>query len=164
LATYLVLAVPLALLWLGITNRITLESFVLGYLLGLAALFVMRPDPRTPIVWRRLPRQVLMLIIFVADLYWNIILSGIDLARRLLSRDMGLKPGIIAIPTQAENSKAMTALSAANLSLTPGEMAIEFDDTTTMYVHSLNVVATEETGNEVQARRIRMLKVILGRS
>jgi multisubunit Na+/H+ antiporter MnhE subunit len=130
--------------------------------LGLVAL---RPVGKIDVNWRHLPDQLLTSVIYVVVLYRGSILSGLDLARRLLSRDMRLKPGIIAIPTlDPHNSQIIAALSAADVTLTPGELVIEFENNTILYVHCLDVEAMAQHANRAQMRRVRLLRRILGRS
>ncbi len=162
MATYLLLAVPLAILWLGIANRVTVESFIVGYVLGLG-LLALRPRRPVKVVWRRLPDQLAASVIYVVVLYRDILLSGIDLARRLLSPDMRLNQGIIAVPTQDRHeSQVIAALSAVDVTLTPGELVFEFDGNTIMYVHCLSVEDAAHDADERQARRLSMLQRILG--
>jgi multicomponent Na+:H+ antiporter subunit E len=161
---YLLLALLPAILWLGLTSQVTVESFVVGYLIGLGLVALRLPD-EVRIVWRRLPDQLLATFTFVAALYRDILLSGIDLARRLLSRDMRLKPGILAVPTQdPHNSQGVAALSAANVTLTPGELVVDFDGNATLYVHCLDVEDSAESCDLKQAQRSRTLQRVFGRS
>ena len=160
---YLLTSVPLALFWMGITNILTLESFFVGYFLSMAGTLLFRPDPPT-IDWRKLPDQLVALVIYLVMLYWDILLSGIDLARRVLSRDMRLELGIIAVPIQdPEKSQIVAALSADVVTLTPGELVVEIEDNSVMHVHCLDVKAVEPHAAAVQARRVQLLQRILGR-
>jgi len=163
MASYLLLALPLALVWVGITNRATLASLLVGYVLSLGALALLRPRPFR-VNWGRLPGQLLALVIYVAVLFRDIFLSGVDVARRVLSPDMRLKPGILAVSTQdPEASLAVAALSADVISLTPGELVVEIENNQVMYVHCLDVEATAAHADRVQARRLALLRRIIGR-
>ena len=160
---YLLIAVPSAVFWMGITNLLTLESFLVGYILSIVGLVLFRPN-FDPINLRKLPGQLVALVIYVVMLYRDILLSGFDLARRVLSRDMRLKLGIIAVATQdPEKSPVVAALSADVVTLTPGELVVEIEDNSVMYVHCLDIEHTESHATAVQARRLQLLRRILGK-
>jgi multisubunit Na+/H+ antiporter MnhE subunit len=161
---YMLLAVPMALIWVGITDRIMLDGALVGYGLSLGVLVLLRPQ-RRKVNWRRLPDQLVALTIYIVELFWDIVLSGVDVARRVLSPDMRLKPGIIAVPTQDPlESPIIAALSADVITLTPGELVVELEDNRILYVHCLDVEATTATIDAEQARRIQLFGRIIGRS
>ena len=161
--TYMLIAIPLALFWMGITNQLTLESFFVGYVLSISGLMLFRPKPPS-VYWRKLPGQLAALLVFIVVLYRDILLSGIDLARRVLSSDMRLKLGIIAVPTQdPQKSQIVAALSADVVTLTPGELVVEIEDNHVMYVHCLDIEDAESHATAVQAKRLQLLQRILGR-
>ncbi len=159
----LALSLPLAFFWMGITNVLTIESFLVGYGVSFIGSFLFRPG-RIKIRWRKLPRQLVALLIYVVFLYRDILLSGIDLAQRVLSRDMRLKLGIIEVPIQdPEKSSLVAALSADVITLTPGELVVEIKDNEVMYVHCLDYEYVEVHATQVQADRLRLLEQVLGR-
>jgi multicomponent Na+:H+ antiporter subunit E len=159
---YLLLAFTMALIWLGITNRPTPGNFLVGYLVSLGIVVLMRPQPFR-VSWKRLPSQLLALLIYLGMLFRDIFLSGIDVARRVLSPRMPLKLGVVAVPTQdPDRSLIVAALSANVISLTPGELVVELGEPDIMYVHSLDVEATAARADSVQARRLALLRQIRG--
>lgn len=161
--TYVLIAVPLAFFWMGITNIVTLESFLVGFVLSVGGLVLFRPQPWS-IAWHKLPGQLIALTIYIIMLYRDILLSGIDLARRIFSRDMKLKPGIIAVPIQdPDKSPVIAALSADIVTLTPGELVVEIEDNSVMYVHCLDIETAEAEAVAEQTRRLKLLQRILGR-
>lgn len=163
LISYLILSVPLALLWMALVNQITLEAFIVGYALALCVVLLLRPR-HVKIVPAKLPGQLFSLALFLGILFRDITLSGIDVARRVLSPDMRLKLGIIAVPTQDETKNdIITALSADVITLTPGELVVKVGDDKTLYVHCLDVEASAARMEQVQAQRLRLFNRILGR-
>ncbi|MDX2163410.1 MAG: Na+/H+ antiporter subunit E [bacterium] len=157
-----VFAVPMAVLWMGLTSRTTLESFGVGYLLS-AAILLARP-PRLRLNVARLPGQLWALFVYALILFRDIVLSGIDVARRVLSPDMRLKLGIITVPTgDTRKSPFVAALSADVITLTPGELVVEIEGDDTLYVHCLDAEASARTADQVQARRLALLLRIMGR-
>ncbi|MCZ7543174.1 MAG: Na+/H+ antiporter subunit E [Anaerolineae bacterium] len=160
----LLYVLPLAFMWMAITGRLAVDSFVVGCVLGLSIVALLRP--RAPKVsLRRLPDQLLAAVVYAALLLRDMVLSSIDVARRVLSRDMRLKPGIIAVSTQDPAKSQLTAALSANaITLTPGELVVELEDNHIMYIHCLDVEASRKDADRAQARRIGFLLRILGRS
>lgn len=157
----IVLALPLALAWMLVTAQATPDSFAVGYVFGLLIMAFTRPAG-TLFDIRRLPMRFLAFVTFSVYQLWELLLSSIYVARRALARDMRLKPGIIAVPTQDETgSELIAALSAHSITLTPGELVIDFERGHTMYVHCLDVEASAKTIFGAQARRLKLLNRIL---
>jgi multisubunit Na+/H+ antiporter MnhE subunit len=161
--SYLVYAVALSCVWMAITGMASLESFAVGMLVGLGVL-VLRPDPFR-VQARRVPGQAIALVRYVLALLRDIILSGLDVARRVLSPDMRLKPGIIAVSTQdPEQDPTVLAMSANYISLTPGELVVEVKDNHLMFVHCLNVDESATRAEAQQTQRLAILKRMIGRA
>lgn len=157
------MAVPLALVWMLLTSRFDGQGFLVGFSLSLVILYLFPPG-KGRLKWRRIPGQILALLVYFVILYRDIFLSGLDVARRALSPDMRLKPGVVAVPVQdPEKSTLLAALSADAISLTPGELVIEIEDNAILYVHTLDVDSTAAHAAADQAERLRLLNRILGR-
>jgi multicomponent Na+:H+ antiporter subunit E len=149
--------------WMVITNRLTLESFVIGFLAGLAVTLLFKTQGMQ-ISARQLPQQVYALLIYTLILLRDIVLSGLDVTRRVLSPEMPLKPGVIAVDTQDDSrSPLIAALSADVITLTPGELVVEVEDNHILYVHCLDVEASSKNVDRQQALRLKLFKRILGR-
>lgn len=160
----IVLAVLLAIIWMLLTTQFNWQGFVVGFLISMVILTLFRPGEGR-VNWRRLPIQILALLFYLTTLYWNIFLSGLDIARRVLSPDMRLKPGVVAVPVQdPEKSSLITALSGDAITLTPGELVTVIDDNSTLYVHTLDVDRTAAHAADEQAERLQLLNRILGRN
>lgn len=159
----IVIALGLALIWMLLTSQLNLPGFIIGFGLSLAVLLLFRPV-QGRVNWRRFPRQLLALLFYLATLYRDIFLSGLDTARRALSPDMRLKPGVVPVPIQdPEKSSLLAALSANAISLTPGELVIEIEENSVLLIHSLDVERTAAQAGAEQAKRLRILKRTLGR-
>lgn len=158
---YLLLALPLALFWMILIGRVEPASFIIGYGLALATAFLVRPDLKVNPV--RLPGQIVALVIYTVVLFRDIVLSSIDVTRRVLSPNMPLKQGIIAVPTQ-DDDELTAALSGHAITITPGELVVSFDDQRTMYVHCLDIDDSGPRLESDQTKRLGLLKRILGRA
>lgn len=158
---YLLLAVPLALTWMAVTSNPTISGFAVGFIVSLLILMWLRPM-RRPVDLRRVPGQIAATFVYIVTLFRDIFLSSIEVTRRVLSPDMGLKPGIIAVSTQdAQERDIVAALSAHGITITPGELVVEFEGSRTMYVHCLDVEAAAPKADAAQARRLELLEKIL---
>ena len=156
------LSIPLAFLWMIVTSSLSLGSFTVGYLIGVAVLLLIYSDAKV-FHWRRFPGQVMAFIAYVVTLARDVVMSSIDVAWRVLQLQMPLNPGIIAISTQdTDEDEVVAAFSAHGITLTPGELVLDFDGSHTMYVHCLDVGASSQNGPPAQTKRLRLLKQILG--
>jgi multicomponent Na+:H+ antiporter subunit E len=156
------LAVPLAFGWMIITGSISFGSFAVGYLLSVAILLTMRTG-RAEVQWKRLPDQILAAVVYVVTLARDVLISSIDVARRVIDPDLPLNAGIIEVPTQ-DQSEVAAAFSAHGITMTPGELVVDFDGAETMFVHCLDVEASGKTLDNGQTKRLSLLRRILGSS
>lgn len=154
----------LALFWMLLTTQFNGQGFVVGFGISLVILILFRLGEGR-VSWRRFLDQILALIIYAATLYRDIFLSGLDVARRVLSPNMSITPGIVAVPVQdPQKSLLITALSADSISLTPGELVTEIEDNAILYVHTLDIEKTTAHAAPEQADRLQLLNRILGRN
>lgn len=161
----LLYALPLALLFVTLSDQWTLDGFLAGYGLG-AAVMLLMAGRRHRVRWQRLPLQVLWFGVYFVKLSWDIFMSGLDTARRVLDPRLPINPGTVLIPVQdAKRSLWISALSAHAITVTPGEMVegfTEIDGEPHFVVHTLDVAQTERTGRQAQAARLKMLRRITG--
>jgi multicomponent Na+:H+ antiporter subunit E len=157
-----ILAVPIALTWLALTaTDRPLESFGVGYVIGVLLLVVLRVHT-VKLEARRLPSQGWAVLQYSALLCRDIWLSAMDVARRVLDPKLPLKLGIIAVPT-GEDDEVIAAFSAHGITITPGELVVDFDGRETMYVHCLDVEASAASAPTAQAKRAALLRRVLGK-
>ena len=148
----------LAIVYLALTANLQISNIIVGLLVGTGVVLLLRPEPnrvnlaRTPLAAVALARYVLILA-------YDLLLSGIQVARIVLSPAMSLKPGIIAIPSECESDLG-SALSAHAITLTPGEMVVEMDKQGVMYTHVLDVTEAEKDVAEAQKMRRELLDKI----
>jgi multicomponent Na+:H+ antiporter subunit E len=158
----LFLAAPIAALWTVISSSLSLGSFAVGYVLGVALLTVLQVS-HVQIDHRRLPDQAAALLIYSVTLARDILLPSLDVARRVLDPQLPLHPGVIAVSTQDEReSDYVAAFSAHGITITPGELVVDFDGGHTMVVHCLDTEASRVNADVAQARRLRLLRRIEG--
>ena len=154
----LLLIVPLLLVYLELSSNFELSNLIVGLLIVTGILLFIRPR-RRPMAWRRLPSAFIALIKYVVILAYDLIISGIQVARIVLDPALPIKQGIVAIPSESESELGM-ALSAHAITLTPGELVIEMDEQGVMYTSCLDTTKSEKYVAEAQKMRMDLLEKI----
>lgn len=154
----LLLIVPLLLVYLELSSNFELSNVVVGLLIVSGILLLIRPRHR-PMAWHRLPSAIVALIKYVVILAYDLIMSGIQVARIVLDPALPIQQGIVAIPSECE-SELGSALSAHAITLTPGELVIETDEQGVMYTHCLDATKSEQYVAEAQKMRRDLLEKI----
>jgi multicomponent Na+:H+ antiporter subunit E len=88
-----------------------------------------------------------------------VIISGIQVVKIVMHPKLPINPGIIAFAPEC-HSEIGRALAAHAISLAPGELLIEMARDGTMYIHSLDVEASERLVKASQNVRRDLLKKI----
>ena len=148
----------LTLLYLVLTSNFALNNIVVGIVVAVIVLLLFRPQSED-VAWKQLPTAVFATLKYIIHLMVDLLVSGIQVARIVLSPTMPINPGIVAIPTNCE-SDLSRALSAHAITITPGEMVVEVGKDGTMYTHMLDVTDADEQVREAQELRETMLKKI----
>lgn len=95
-------------------------------------------------------RLVKFIFVYMFVFIWQLLLANIDVARRVLSPKIPLKPGIVEVKTDIKGDFGKLAL-ANSITLTPGTLSIDIEDDK-LYVHTVEVKG--ET-NEEKAKNIK---------
>lgn len=140
------------------TWNFELSNLIFGLVLAGTISLLYRTDLKSANI-RNTPSAVWALIRYSGILFVDLIKSGFQVARILLSEKLPIEPGIIAITTGCE-SELSNALSAHSTTLTPGEIVVEMDEHGTMYTHVLNVSSADEYLREAQRIRRELLREI----
>lgn len=161
--TNLVIAVPLAVTWVLVVQRVSVDSFAVGYVLGLAILLLLGSHSASVNV-RKLPDQIIGLVIYLLTLFRDIWNSSMDVTKRVLNPELPMNPGILAVETGDPNeSDAVAAFSAHGITITPGELVVDFADKKVMFVHCLDIGASSQSAPGGQEIRLKRLNRVLGR-
>lgn len=147
--------IPFAALYLALTENIALNNIVVGVLIALLVIGLVQP-PAVRVAWRRVPTAVVALAQYIITLLWELLLSGLQVAKLVLQRDINLQQGIIPIATPPQ-AEIVTALSSHAITLTPGELVLESDSDGVMYTHTLDVPASQSHAPAMEARRERLI-------
>lgn len=167
----LVMSIPMTLLWMIFARQLSIEGLIVGYIFGFAVLLVIRLNTSTedePIRLQRIPSQIIALVWYIITLSIDVILSGLDVGKRVIQPHLPINPGVHTISTQDEsNSILVSALSAHSITITPGELVIDYETDengqTLMLVHTLDKERSNITKlKRDQSRRLKLIRQILG--
>jgi multicomponent Na+:H+ antiporter subunit E len=156
------LAIPVALLWVAVTGRVTLGGLAVGYLIGLAILLLLGRVGIRPRRGLSLP-QIGAAIAYAGRLLADIVVSSLQVARIILSPRPQLRTGILALPSgDRREDQLLTALSAHGINVSPGQLVIDIDEMGTLYVHCLDLEASRLRIEPQQQKRLRLLGKVIG--
>ena len=155
---YLRPIVLLTLVYLAFTANLELFNVIAGFIVASLVALLIRPQPRK-VNWRHFPQVALALVRYVLVLVYDLVVSGIQVARIVLNPSMPIKPGIIAIHSKCRSEMA-TALNAHAITLTPGELVVEMSEDGVMYTHCLDASKSEEVVEQAQTMRVELLEKI----
>ena len=82
-------------------------------------------------------KLVKFVFVYIPVFIWKLILSNLDVARRVLSPKIPLNPGIVKIKTDLKGDIGKLTL-ANSITLTPGTLSIDVEDDF-IYVHTIDV-------------------------
>ena len=109
------------------------------------------------------PKKFIYLMWYVVFLFIEIIKSNIDVALRVIKRDIPLNPGIVAAKTKLKSSTGRMIL-ANSITLTPGTLSVDLKDDL-IYVHWIDIGEDhneEEATQKIVAHFEKYLEVLFG--
>lgn len=143
--TLFLINVLLALAWAAVSGSFSPQNIIFGFVLGIAALSVIREQVGSVGYFGRARRVISLALLFVYEL----ILSAWRITLLVLSPNMKLKPGIFAYPLKVDRDFEITLL--ANLiTLTPGTLSVDVsEDRRFLYVHAIDCSDPAQTRREI---------------
>ncbi len=152
------MTVLLGFIYLALTGNFQPINILFGFLLAFGISLLVRPEGLA-ISWRRLPLALLSALRYLSILFLDMLKSGIQVGRIILSPKLPLNPGIITIEADCK-SELNSALTAHNLTLTPGELVVEMDNYGELFVHCLDVNQSEQHIRDIRSIRKNLLNKI----
>jgi multicomponent K+:H+ antiporter subunit E len=144
--------------WLELYSSLAALHLITGVLLAVLIPLVLNRALDDPVTIRR-PGLALRL---GAVVLWDIIVSNLAVARRVLGPLPRLRPGFIEVPIDLGHPDAV-ALLASIIAITPGTVAADVDDARTrILVHVLDLDDPAQLIAEIKHRYERPLKEIFG--
>jgi multicomponent K+:H+ antiporter subunit E len=145
----------LLVVWL-LLNGLSAGQLLLGVILAVFIPLITSPfaDRQSRVV------KPFGVVIYIVRLLWDIFVSNIEVARRVLSSNRSLNPGFIAYPLQLTEDFPLTVL-ASTISLTPGTVSVDFsEDKKWLYIHALHIENEQEIIDSIRSRYEEPLKEI----
>ncbi|MGQ9707472.1 MAG: Na+/H+ antiporter subunit E [bacterium] len=96
------------------------------------------------------PRRWFWLLLYIPVFSWQCLKANIDVALRVLSPGLNLKPGIVKINTNLKSDIARVFL-ANSITMTPGTLTVDINDNT-LYIHWIEIRSDDP---EVMAKMIK---------
>jgi multicomponent Na+:H+ antiporter subunit E len=96
------------------------------------------------------PARYFWAVIYLFVFAYYVIRANVDVAYRVLSPAMPIRPGIVRARSRLRTASARTALANC-ITLTPGTLTIDIAEDGMFYIHWINVQTVDE---EVMARQI----------
>ncbi len=155
--TPFVINLTLAIGWAALFSTFTLPSLMTGFAVGYAILWVLSPLFEDSRYCRRLVDLVHLVFFFL----WDLLASSLQVAWDVVTPMHRSRPGIVAVPIDAETDLEITTL--ANLvSLTPGTLSLDLSsDQKTLYVHAMFVEDPETIRRDIkQGMERRVLEAL----
>lgn len=81
-------------------------------------------------------KKVYLLIVYLLSTIQNMIIANIDVAERVLDPELPINPSIIKIKAPFKNNTFLFAFLANTITLTPGTLALDYEDDY-LYIHFL---------------------------
>ncbi len=166
--TVAALAFPFTLIFMAFSNQLTWQGFIVGYVLSFGAL-VLGQAYNLNLKYGRILSQVWNLMIYATRLILDIFVSSVQVAKLVLNpgpMSELLDPVVVKISTQDETKNEITtAMSSHAITITPGQMVIDIEETedeTLLHIHNLFQTETPEQIQAEQARRLHRIRKVLG--
>lgn len=154
MSSLMITTLTFSLLYLLITADWSIANIGMSFVVGTVLVVLIKPV-RNQLSIRQLPAWLMAVLKYVVLLIWDIWINGIVVAKIVLSREIRIRPGILAIPTESENELAR-ALSVHALTVTPGECVI-FGDKEYFYVHALDLSHPDQVTSGAHRLREELL-------
>jgi multicomponent Na+:H+ antiporter subunit E len=136
----------LALLWAAVVGSVDSTHLLTGFVVGYLVLWIARPVlGRT-----RYFGKLFEALRFVTFFLYELVLSNLRVAWDVLTPKAYRRPGVVAVPLDAETDAEITLL--ANLvTLTPGSLSLDVSaDRRCLYVHAMFVDEPEQLCRDIK--------------
>ena len=121
------------------------QIFIAGVVFSLvAALLFVEVFTRQPLKLFS-PRRYFWAILYIPVFFWYMLVANLDVVYRVIHPAMPIRPGIVKVKTSLKSQSGRTAL-ANSITLTPGTMSVDITDDGYLYIHCINVRATDLEG------------------
>lgn len=157
---FFVLFISMFILWLLLTFKINTPNIIIGLIAAFITASVFHKSFLKDVKKFFQPQRYFWIIVYLIIFIWECIKANLDVAYRVLSPKMPIKPGIIKAKTTLKSNIAKTFL-ANSITMTPGTITVDIveDD---FYIHWIYVSSKDpaEYTDKVLGRFEKYLKRI----
>src|SRR5699024_6945510 len=141
MAFQIVVDLIISFMWMFLSERYTLVTFTLGYIVGIILLLFLNRFFKERFYLERFFKFIVLFLTFIREL----IVSNIDIVKLVYAKNPDFEPGIFAMPIEVKKNWEITLL--ANLiSLTPGTLSIAVsDDNSIIFIHAMHIDEKEQS-------------------
>lgn len=120
--------------WLMLNQSLAFGHWLLGASLALVIPWLVAPlRPQ-----RASPRRPLTIVHLLLAVLWDIVVSNVEVARRVLGPESAIRPRFVRLPLTIADPHGIAVLASV-ISLTPGTLSADLeDDGRTLLVHALH--------------------------
>ncbi len=130
------------------TRTMDWQPLIIGVVLAAAASLLFSRiftfpavSPRRPARPRSIARW-LWVPVYLAVFFWAMLKANLDVLYRVAHPALPIRPGIVKVKTVLTSESGRTVL-ANSITLTPGTMTVDMTDDGYLYIHWINVEATD---------------------
>lgn len=146
MAFQILLNVSLAFLWMFLSGRMNPNGFLIGFLLGALAIFMMRRFFKERLYLERLWSVFKLCILFLKEL----VLANIAVLQVVLKPKLDMQPAFFKYETALTEEWELTLLSSL-ITLTPGTVVVHIsDDNKYLYIHAIDAADVDETVDSIR--------------
>jgi multicomponent Na+:H+ antiporter subunit E len=138
--------ITLAFLWALLNGEVNDANLLIGFLIGYLILGSMRFKDQKTSYFAKVSQAVRFLLVFLKEM----LVSSVRVAYDVITPADHAKPGVIAVPLDAETD-AEIALLANVISLTPGTLSLDVsEDRKTLYIHAMFIDNPDALRREIK--------------
>jgi multicomponent Na+:H+ antiporter subunit E len=150
------LNLTLAVVWCLLQDELTLQQFVIGYLIGAGIMLFFLRVFHEELYFRKIVLGFRLLMFFIKEL----LVANWAVVKQVLSPQPNVRAGIIAYPLELRNDILITLL-ANMITLTPGTLSVEVSsDRRFLFIHILDIADVEEEKRKIKKGFERYLQLI----
>ena len=151
----------LMLLWVLLTPKNMQELWAGLAVSALVVLFTLGMEPVLGDI-RWTPKALVFSLAYLGVFLKELIVSNLDVARRVIDPKLPIKPGIVKVKTRL-NSKIAKTILANSITLTPGTLTVDIQDDT-LFIHWIEIRHEDLEGatEDIVRKFEKYLEVIFG--
>ena len=133
--TQILLNAGIGLVWVLLNDNYTIQSFVVGYIIGLITLIVFRKQLSRRLYIFNFYYSLVILVVFIRE----VIISAFVVVIQILKPNLTIKPGIVAYHTDLKTPGQILLLTSM-ITLIPGSVSMQISpDNKIIYIHVFDI-------------------------